>query len=102
MDMESILCCEDLWFAIVGYPDEDTTPGLARQAKDRKAKGYINLHLSTSIKPHVMRAAIARDAWTTLEKTYSEAGVNATISHIGELVSVMLADHPSISAARLG
>jgi len=45
-----------------------------------------------------MRAAIARDAWTTLEKTYSEAGVNATISHIGELVSVMLADHPSMQS----
>jgi len=85
-DMESILCCEDLWFAIVGYPDEDTTSELA-QAKVRKAKGYINLHLSISIKPHVMRVATARDAWTTLEKTYTEAGVNATISLIGELVS---------------
>lgn len=80
--MRMLLVHEELYFVVV---DDELKPEHA--AKDQKALAKICLSVKPSVYPHISQAQTAKEAWSALEKAYSENALQSRISVMRRLFS---------------
>lgn len=88
--MKNLLRHDNLWYTVVGYPDDDTTDTTARTRRDKKALSKISLMVETSCVSHIMQAQTAKEAWDVLEKAYDDKGLNRRVRLMRTLFSMKL------------
>lgn len=96
--MRNSLIIDNLWFSVVGYPPEDGTKPEIRKRLDQKALSKICLSVDKCCYSHLMKAETALQAWTILEKSYEDKGLNRRLSLLRSLCSVKLRDFPNMEA----
>ncbi|XP_039313806.1 uncharacterized protein LOC105196674 isoform X1 [Solenopsis invicta] len=88
--MKITLIHENLWGAIEGYPDEDTSSVAERTRKDQKALAKICLMVKPCAYPYVRSAENAREAWLNLQKAYEDKGLSRRLSLLRTLAGMKL------------
>lgn len=94
--MKNLLRLDNLWYAVIGYPDGDITDTITRSRRDEKALSRINLMIEINCLSHVLNAETAKDAWEALENAYEDKGLNRRVRLMRSLFSVKLENFNSM------
>ncbi|KAG5879642.1 hypothetical protein JTB14_034442 [Gonioctena quinquepunctata] len=88
--MSMFLKHEDLWYSIVGYPEDDTTTASVKTRKEQKALTKLCLMVQPNCYSHVRATNTAEKAWTKLQSAHEDKGLNRRITLLRSLCSIKL------------
>lgn len=88
--MKMALIHENLWAAIEGYPEEDTTSEVEKKRRDQKALAKICLMIKSSAYAYVRSAENAKEAWSNLQKAYEDKGLSRRLTLLRTLSGMKL------------
>ncbi|CAL1672080.1 unnamed protein product [Lasius platythorax] len=88
--MKMALIHENLWHAIEGYPEEDSSTESEKNRKEQKALAKICLMVKPCAYAQVRSAESAREAWLNLQKAYEDKGLSRRLALLRTLAGMIL------------